>query len=144
MSLAGTFLYYFLIRRVLKHLPDDLNPIDGFNQHNQGSRTSENGRPASISLLSVAYDSARSVNAALRAALEGSRPTLVVASDVRSGRPGSADEASTGDAAHASTNPATASATMTGTVRGAREGIAVTRPPATTTTQKPSGARTGC
>lgn len=43
--------------------------------------------------------SARSVNAALRAALEGSRPTMVVASDVRTGRPGSADEAGTGDAA---------------------------------------------
>jgi len=43
--------------------------------------------------------SPRSVNAALRAALEGSRPTLVVASDVRTGRPGSADEAGTGDAA---------------------------------------------
>ena len=37
--------------------------------------------------------SARSVNAALRSALEGSRPTLVLASDVRSGRPGSADGA---------------------------------------------------
>ncbi|MGF1597684.1 MAG: OB-fold domain-containing protein [Acidimicrobiales bacterium] len=43
--------------------------------------------------------SARSVNAALRSALEGSRPTLVVASDVRSGRPGSSDEANLGDAA---------------------------------------------
>ena len=43
--------------------------------------------------------SARSVNVGLRAALEGSRPTLVVASDVRTGRPGSSDEAGTGDAA---------------------------------------------
>lgn len=41
----------------------------------------------------------RSVNAALRSALDGSRPTLVVAADVRSGRPGSSDEANTGDAA---------------------------------------------
>lgn len=41
----------------------------------------------------------RSVNAALRSALDSSRPTLVVASDVRSGRPGSSDEANTGDAA---------------------------------------------
>jgi 3-hydroxy-3-methylglutaryl CoA synthase/uncharacterized OB-fold protein len=43
--------------------------------------------------------SPRSVNAALRSALGGSRPTLVVAADVRSGRPGSSDEANTGDAA---------------------------------------------
>lgn len=43
--------------------------------------------------------SPRSVNAALRSAIGGSRPTVVVASDVRSGRPGSADEANTGDAA---------------------------------------------
>jgi 3-hydroxy-3-methylglutaryl CoA synthase/uncharacterized OB-fold protein len=43
--------------------------------------------------------SPRSVNAALRSALGGSRPTLVLASDVRSGRPGSSDEANTGDAA---------------------------------------------
>ena len=41
----------------------------------------------------------RSVNAALRSALGGSRPTLVVAADVRTGRPGSSDEANTGDAA---------------------------------------------
>ncbi len=41
----------------------------------------------------------RSVNAALRSALDGSRPTLVVSADVRSGRPGSADEANLGDAA---------------------------------------------
>ncbi len=43
--------------------------------------------------------SPRSVNAALRSALDSSRPALVVASDVRSGRPGSSDEANTGDAA---------------------------------------------
>lgn len=43
--------------------------------------------------------SPRSVNAALRSALESSRPSMVVASDVRSGRPGSGDEANTGDAA---------------------------------------------
>jgi len=41
----------------------------------------------------------RSVNAALRSALDSSRPALVVASDVRSGRPGSSDEANLGDAA---------------------------------------------
>ncbi len=40
----------------------------------------------------------RSVNAALRAALEGSRPTLVAASDLRTGRPTSGDEANLGDA----------------------------------------------
>ncbi|MEL7155699.1 MAG: OB-fold domain-containing protein [Actinomycetota bacterium] len=43
--------------------------------------------------------SARSVNAALRSALDSSRPTMVLAADVRSGRPGSGDEANTGDAA---------------------------------------------
>jgi hydroxymethylglutaryl-CoA synthase len=43
--------------------------------------------------------SARSVNAALRSALDSSKPTLVVASDVRTGRPGSSDEANLGDAA---------------------------------------------
>ncbi len=43
--------------------------------------------------------SPRSVNAALRAAIGGGRPTMVVAADVRSGRPGSGDEANTGDAA---------------------------------------------
>lgn len=43
--------------------------------------------------------SPRSVNAALRSALASSRPTVVAASDVRTGRPGSADEANTGDAA---------------------------------------------
>ncbi|MEM7341498.1 MAG: OB-fold domain-containing protein [Actinomycetota bacterium] len=43
--------------------------------------------------------SPRSVNAALRSALDSSRPTLVLAADVRSGRPGSGDEANTGDAA---------------------------------------------
>lgn len=42
--------------------------------------------------------SARSVNAALRAALEGTRPALVAAADVRTGRPGSVDEAMLGDA----------------------------------------------
>ncbi len=43
--------------------------------------------------------STRSVNAALRAALEGQRPTLIAAADVRSGRPSSADESVLGDAA---------------------------------------------
>lgn len=43
--------------------------------------------------------SPRSVNAALRSALEGQRPTLVAAADVRSGRPTSSDEANLGDAA---------------------------------------------
>ncbi len=43
--------------------------------------------------------SPRSVNAALRSALASSRPTLIAAADVRSGRPGSGDEASLGDAA---------------------------------------------
>ncbi|MFV0258553.1 MAG: OB-fold domain-containing protein [Acidimicrobiales bacterium] len=43
--------------------------------------------------------SARSVDAALRSALDGSRPSLVLAADVRTGRPGSSDEANNGDAA---------------------------------------------
>ena len=43
--------------------------------------------------------SARSVNAALRSALDSTRPTLVLAADVRTGRPGSGDEANCGDAA---------------------------------------------
>lgn len=43
--------------------------------------------------------SPRSVNAALRSALDSSKPTMVVASDVRSGRPGSSDESALGDAA---------------------------------------------
>ncbi len=43
--------------------------------------------------------SPRSVNAALRSALDSSRPTLVAAADVRTGRPGSSDEANGGDAA---------------------------------------------
>ncbi|MEM8924884.1 MAG: OB-fold domain-containing protein [Actinomycetota bacterium] len=43
--------------------------------------------------------SPRSVNAALRSALDASKPTLVLAADVRTGRPGSGDEANCGDAA---------------------------------------------
>lgn len=43
--------------------------------------------------------SPRSYDHALRAALHSSRPELVVAADVRTGLPGSADEAGTGDAA---------------------------------------------
>lgn len=51
--------------RALKELRDRLNPRLGFNLHNQGWRTSvdDTGRPASMSLLAVAYDQARSVNA---------------------------------------------------------------------------------
>lgn len=43
----------------------------------------------------------RSAVGALRAALDSSAPTLVVAADVRTGRPGSADESTGGDAAAA-------------------------------------------
>jgi len=43
--------------------------------------------------------SARSASAAMRAAIDGRSPTLVLASDVRTGRPSSADEAALGDAA---------------------------------------------
>ncbi len=51
--------------RILKALRDRVRPDIGFNLHNQGWRTSvgEPPKPASISLLSVAYDEARSENA---------------------------------------------------------------------------------
>jgi hypothetical protein len=51
--------------RVLKSLRDRLDPQVGFNLHNQSWRTSVGTppKPASISLLSVAYDEPRSENA---------------------------------------------------------------------------------
>ena len=51
--------------QLLKRLRDELKPAVGFNLHNQSWRTSigNPARPASISLLSVAYDEARTVNA---------------------------------------------------------------------------------
>jgi hypothetical protein len=51
--------------RALKALRDRLNPQVGFNLHNQSWRTSVGTppKPASISLLSVAYDQPRSENA---------------------------------------------------------------------------------
>jgi len=54
--------------RTLKALRDRLNPAVGFNLHNQSWRTSigRPPKPASISLLSVAYDDARSENAGRR------------------------------------------------------------------------------
>lgn len=50
--------------RALKALRDRLHPRIGFNLHNQNWRTSAGRppKPASISLLSVAYDEARSEN----------------------------------------------------------------------------------
>jgi len=47
--------------RILKALRDRLNPPIGFNLHNQNWRTSagKTGQPATISLLSVAFDEAR-------------------------------------------------------------------------------------
>jgi hypothetical protein len=50
--------------RALKALRDRLNPKIGFNLHNQSWRTSvgDPPRPASISLLAVAYDKARTEN----------------------------------------------------------------------------------
>jgi len=50
--------------RLLKRLRDDLKPKVGFNLHNQSWRTGIGTpmRPATISLLSVAYDEARTVN----------------------------------------------------------------------------------
>jgi hypothetical protein len=54
--------------RVLKALRDRLNPRVGFNLHNQNWRTSvgDPPKPASISLLSVAYDEARTENTGRR------------------------------------------------------------------------------
>ena len=51
--------------QLLKTLRDRFNPRVGFNLHNQGWNTSvgDPPKPASISLLSVAYDKARSENA---------------------------------------------------------------------------------
>ena len=51
--------------RALKALRDRVNPRIGFNLHNQSWRTSvgDPPKPASISLLSVAYDEARTENA---------------------------------------------------------------------------------
>ena len=51
--------------RILKSLRDRLQPKVGFNLHNQSWRTSvgDPPKPASISLLSVAYDAARTENA---------------------------------------------------------------------------------
>jgi hypothetical protein len=50
--------------RVLKELRDRVRPRVGFNLHNQSWNTSvgDPARPASISLLSVAYDKARTEN----------------------------------------------------------------------------------
>jgi len=64
--------------RALKALRDRLNPRLGFNLHNQNWRTSvgDPPRPASISLLSVAYDEARSEN-------EGRRLTKKVCAVIR-------------------------------------------------------------
>jgi hypothetical protein len=54
--------------RVLKALRDRLMPRVGFNLHNQSWRTSvgKPPRPASVSLLSVAYDEPRTENAGRR------------------------------------------------------------------------------
>jgi hypothetical protein len=51
--------------KVLKALRDRLSPRVGFNLHNQSGRTSVGNppKPASISLLAVAYDEARTENA---------------------------------------------------------------------------------
>jgi hypothetical protein len=54
--------------KVLKALRDRLNPRVGFNLHNQSWRTSvgDPPKPASISLLSVAYDEPRTENGGRR------------------------------------------------------------------------------
>jgi hypothetical protein len=58
--------------RALKALRDRLEPRVGFNLHNQNWRTSVGRppRPASISLLAVAYDEERSVNPGRRMTMQ--------------------------------------------------------------------------
>ena len=77
--------------RVLKALRDRLNPRVGFNLHNQSWRTSvgDPPKPASISLLSVAYDEARTENAGPQADQEALRrhPRRARAVRVRPDRP---------------------------------------------------------
>ena len=79
--------------RALKALRDRLNPAIGFNLHNQGWRTAagKTGQPASISLLSVAFDEARTespgrlltkqVSALIRDALEPLAPGRIARYD---------------------------------------------------------------
>jgi hypothetical protein len=64
--------------QLLKKVRDELNPRVGFNLHNQSWNTSVGRppRPASISLLSVAYDEGRSMN-------DGRRLTKRLAAVVR-------------------------------------------------------------
>ena len=64
--------------QLLKKIRDELNPRVGFNLHNQSWNTSAGRppRPASISLLSVAYDENRSMN-------DGRRLTKRLAAVVR-------------------------------------------------------------
>ena len=64
--------------KVLKALRDRLRPAIGFNLHNQGWRTSvgDPPKPASISLLSVAHDAARTES-------EGRRLTKKVCAVIR-------------------------------------------------------------
>jgi hypothetical protein len=64
--------------QLLKKMRDELNPRVGFNLHNQSWSTSAGRppRPASISLLSVPYDEARSTN-------DGRRLTKRLAAVVR-------------------------------------------------------------
>ncbi len=66
-------------------------------------KTNANAIHAALNLPSSVFaadmvGSPRSATAALVAALGGNRPTLVVSSDVRTGRPSSSDEANLGDA----------------------------------------------
>jgi hypothetical protein len=79
--------------RVLKALRDRINPPIGFNLHNQNWRTSagKTGQPATISLLSVAFDEARTESpgriltkktcAVIRDALEALAPGRVARYD---------------------------------------------------------------
>ncbi|MEL6982959.1 MAG: OB-fold domain-containing protein [Actinomycetota bacterium] len=94
-------------RRLMRTAPDGLTPDAVYFATATPpylDKTNANVIHAALDLPSSVFagdvgGSPRSVNAALRSAIGGSRPTVVVAADIRSGRPGSADEANTGDAA---------------------------------------------
>ncbi len=94
-------------RNLMRTTPDGLTPDAVYFATSTPpylDKTNANVIHAALDLPSRVFagdvgGSPRSVNAALRSALASSRPTVVAAADVRSGRPGSADEANTGDAA---------------------------------------------
>ena len=78
--------------RLLKQLRDELKPVIGFNLHNQSWRTSVRNQPASISLLSVAYDEARTVNAGRRLTKRLAASVRAALEPLASGRIGKYDD----------------------------------------------------